>query len=386
MVHIFSKIRNTRYDYMIRPLWIEVDLGALRGNFKLVKDYLGPKVKIVATIKQSAYGHGLIPIARELSGKGVDFFGLGSVEEAITLRENNISGSFLVLSAVSDKFTGLFIQYNIIPTIVDLSFARKLDKEARGGKRVVPVHVKIDTGMGRLGPGYKQAHDFIKQLSKLKNLSLEGIYTHFPVADSDQDFTNRQIDIFNRFIEQLAKEKISFRFCHCANSIGIINYPNAHFNMARPGLILYGIKPAENIDLGVKPILSLKSKIIFVKRIDRGMSVSYGRSYVAKGARNIATVAIGYADGYPWALSGKAKVIIKKSFFNLAGRVCMDHIMIDLGNRKDIKAGSEVTLIGRIKDLEISAENLAKAAGTIPYEIISRLSLQIPRLYKNSKS
>ena len=371
---------------MIRPLWIEVDLRALRSNFTLVKGYLGPKGKIVATIKQSAYGHGLIPIARELSGKGVDFFGLGSVEEAITLRENNIGGSLLVLSAVLNKFTGLFIQHNIIPNIVDLNFARKLNKEARAAGKIIPVHVKIDTGMGRLGPGYKQAHGFIKRLSKLKNLSLEGIYTHFPVADSDWDFTNRQIDIFNCFIEQLAKEKISFRFCHCANSIGIIKYPNAHFNMARPGLILYGIEPAENISLAVKPVLSLKTKIIFVKKVDKGMSVSYGRSYIAKNARNIATAAIGYADGYPWALSGKAKVIIKGSFFNLAGKICMDHIMIDLGARKDIKAGSEVTLIGRIKDLEISAENLAKSAGTIPYEIVSRLSLQIPRLYRKSKA
>lgn len=367
---------------MIRPLWIEVDLRALRSNFKIIKNYLGSKVKIVATIKQSAYGHGLIPIARELRGRGVDYFGLGSVEEAIALRKNNIGGSLLVLSAVLDKFTEFFIQYDIIPTIVDLKFACKLDKEAKKAKKVVPVHIKIDTGMGRLGPSYKQAHDFIKRLSKFKNLSLEGIYTHFPVADSDQDFTNRQIDIFNRFIEKLAKEKIFFKFCHCANSIGIVKYPNAHFNMVRPGLILYGINPDENINLNVKPILSLKSKIIFVKKIDKGISVSYGRSYVAKNARNIATAAIGYADGYPWALSGKAKVIIKDKFFNLAGRVCMDHIMIDLGATSNIKAGSEVILIGQSKSLEINAENLAKSADTIPYEIVSRLSLQIPRLYK----
>ena len=368
---------------MIRPLWIEVDLKALRGNLKIVKNYLGPKIKIVATIKQSAYGHGLIPIARELSKKGIDFFGLGSVEEAIALRENNFDDSLLVLSAVLDKFTGLFIQHNIIPTIVDLGFARKLNKEAKAVKKVVPVHAKIDTGMGRLGPYHRSAYDFIKGLSKLKNLSLEGIYTHFPAADSDRDFTNRQIEIFNRFIEQLTKENISFKFYHCANSIGVINYPNAHFNMVRPGLILYGINPAGNINLDVKPVLSLKSKVIFVKKIDKGMGVGYGRDYIAKGARNIATVSIGYADGYPWALSGKAKVIIKNSLFNLAGRVCMDHIMVDLGTRKDIKAGCEVTLIGRAPKLEVRAGDLARISETIPYEIISRLSSRIPRIYKN---
>ena len=368
---------------MTRPLWIEVDLGALRNNLKVVKKYLGPKVKIVATIKQSAYGHGLLPVARELGRQGVDFFGLGSIEEAIALREDSYDGSLLILSAVLDEFVSHFIRYNITPTVVDLGFADKLDKAAQEAGKIVPIHVKVDTGMGRLGIDYNQAHAFIKKLSTFKNLYLEGIYTHFPVADTDSKFTNRQIGIFNSFIKQLAREKIFFKYCHCANSIGIIKYPNAHFNMVRPGLILYGIKPAKAFGLNVKPVLSLKSKVIFVKKINKGMSVSYGRNYIAKGQRNIATVAIGYADGYPWALSGKSKVIIKNNLFNLAGRVCMDHIMVDLGSRVDIKTGTEVTLIGKSKTKNLTAESLAKTAGTIAYEIVSRLSLQIPRIYKN---
>lgn len=369
---------------MTRPLWIEVDLRALRGNLGAVKKYLGPKVGVIATIKQSAYGHGLLPVARELGRQGIDFFGLGSIEEAIALREDSFDGSLLILSAVLDKFVNHFIRYNITPTVVDLGFARKLNKVAQGAGKIVPIHVKIDTGMGRLGTHVNLANTFIKKLSTFKNLFLEGIYTHFPVADTDLGFTNRQIGVFNNFIKQLAKEKISFKYCHCANSIGILKYPNAHFNMVRPGLILYGIKPAKGISLNVKPVLSLKSKVIFVKKIDKGMSVSYGRNYIAKGKINIATIAVGYADGYPWALSGKSKVIIRNSFFNIAGRVCMDHIMVDLGKRDDIKTGTEVILIGESKLKKISAEGLAKTAGTIPYEIISRLSLQIPRIYKNS--
>ena len=369
---------------MTRPLWIEVDLKALRDNFKAVKKYLGPKVRIVATIKQSAYGHGLLPVARELGRQGVDSFGLGSIEEAIALREDGYEGSLLILSAVLDKFVNHFIRYNIIPTVVDLGFARKLNKAAKRAKKIVPIHVKIDTGMGRLGVHYSGAHTFIKKLSNFKNLSLEGIYTHFPVADSDRKFTNHQIGVFNSFIKQLAKEKIFFKYYHCANSIGIIKYPNAHFNMVRPGLILYGIKPAKSLDFNIKSVLSLKSKVIFVKKINKGMSVSYGRNYIAKGKRNIATVAVGYADGYPWALSNKSKVIIKDNLFNVAGRICMDHIMVDLGKREDIKTGTEVILIGKNKGNKLSAESLAKAASTIPYEIVSRLSLQIPRIYKNS--
>lgn len=370
---------------MTRPLWIEVDLKALRNNLKAVKKYLGPKVKIVATIKQSAYGHGLLPIARELAGQGVDFFGLGSIEEAIALRRDGFAGSLLILSAVLDEFVDRFINYNITATVVDLGFASKLNKAAERAGKIMPVHVKIDTGMGRLGLHYGQADTFVKKLSTFKNLSLEGIYTHFPVADTDSRFTNRQIGIFNNFIRQLAKEKITFKYCHCANSIGILKYPNAHFNMVRPGLILYGVEPARSLSLKVEPVLSLKSKVIFVKRIDKGMSVSYGRNYIAKGTRNIATVAAGYADGYPWALSNKGKVIIGECLFNIAGRVCMDHIMVDLAKRDDIKTGDEVILIGESKFKKINAESLAKAANTIPYEIISRLSLQIPRIYKNSK-
>ena len=368
---------------MTRPLWIEVDLRALRDNLKVVKRYLGPRVKIVATIKQSAYGHGLLPVAGELGRQGVDFFGLGSVEEAIALRENNFDGSLLILSAVLDEFVSYFIRYNITPTVVDLGFAHKLDKAAKRAGKIVPIHIKIDTGMGRLGIHYNRADAFIKKLTTFKNLSLEGIYTHFPVADSDKKFTTNQIDIFNSFIKKLAKEKIFFKYCHCANSIGILKYPNAYFNMVRPGLILYGIKPAKGFNLSVRSVLSLKSKVIFVKKINKGMSVSYGRNYIAKGQRNIATVAIGYADGYPWALSGKSKVIIKNNLFNLAGRVCMDHIMVDLGSRVDIKTGTEVTLIGKSKTKNLTAESLAKTAGTIAYEIVSRLSLQIPRIYKN---
>lgn len=371
---------------MIRPLWIEVDLGALRNNLKAVRKCLGTKVRIIATVKQSAYGHGLIPIARELSEEGVDFFGVGGIEEAISLREDGFRGSIIILSAILDKFVTYFLQYDLIPTIVDLEFAKKLNVEALRKGRTVSAHVKIDTGMGRLGLYYKKARVFIKKLSKLKNISLEGIYTHFPVADSDPEFTNYQISAFNGFVRELKKEGIFFRFCHCANSLGIINYPKAHFNMVRPGLVLYGVKPSPSLGLNIKSILSLKSKVIFVKKIDRGMGVSYGRTYIADKSKTIATVAIGYADGYPWSLSNRGKVIINNSFFSIAGRVCMDHIMIDLGDSKDIKIGQEVILIGKAKTARIGAEDLAQWAKTIPYEIISCLSPKIPRVYNSFSS
>ena len=368
---------------MIRPLWTEIDLKALRKNLKTIRFFLGGKVKIVAVIKQAAYGHGLIPVARELRLQGIDFFGVGSIEEAISLREDGFRGSIITLTSILDEFVGHFVEHNITPTIVDVEFAKKLDKEAAKQKVIVPAHIKIDTGMGRLGIYYKQAYSFVKQLSKLKNISLEGIYTHFPVADTDADFTNFQIGVFNDFISRLKKDDISFKFCHCANSIGITKYPNAHFNMVRPGLVLYGITPSFNSGLCVEPVLSLKSRVVFVKEIQKGMSVGYGRTYIADKARSIATVSVGYADGYPWALSSNSKVIINDRFFDLVGRVCMDHIMIDLKDTKGIKPGDEVTLIGKSKNIKVGATDMAEWGKTIPYEIVSRLSLKIPRMYKS---
>jgi len=361
-----------------------VDLKALSSNFKAVKSYLGQKTKIIATIKQSAYGHGLIPVARRLRQDGVDIFGVGSIEEAIALRNDGYRGSVIVLSAVLDEFCDLFIRHNIIPTIVDLNFAKKLNRQANKSGRRIAAHVKVDTGMGRLGFYYKDANCFIKQLAELKNIALEGIYTHFPVADTDPGFTQYQIEAFNDFIQQLKDEGISFKFQHCANSIGLLRYRDTHFNMVRPGLILYGVKPQAEIGLGIKPVLSLKSKVIFTKGVKKGMGISYGRTYIAKNSRNIATVAIGYADGYPWSLSNRAKVLIRGEFFNLVGRVCMDHIMVDLGRKVNIKPGEEVVLIGKSKNKTISAEELAQTAQTIPYEIISRLSSHIPRIYKTT--
>jgi alanine racemase len=369
---------------MFRPLWIEIDLRALRHNFKAIRNFTGSQVSIVATIKQYAYGHGLLPLAKELSHLGVAFFGVGSIEEAVSLRDNGFKERILVLTVVLPKYAQNFIKYNITPTVIDVQFAKNLDKEAARSNIIFPVHIKIDTGMGRLGPHYKNAYKFVKELCRLRNITLEGIFTHFPAADTDCEFTNYQIEIFNKFIAKLRKEGVHFKYQHSANSIGLINYPNSHFNMVRPGLILYGIKPSEDISLKLKPLLSLKSRVVFVKSVKQGSSISYGRTYVAPKSTFIATIAIGYADGYPWALSNCSRVIIKDKFFNVVGRVCMDHIMVDLAGSKNIKIGDEVILIGKSKSLSIGVEDLAQLAKTIPYEITSRLCLRVPRIYKNA--
>jgi alanine racemase len=379
-----NKINNIK---IIRPLWIEIDFKALAHNYRAIRRFVGKEVKIIATVKQSAYGHGLVQIAKRLHKEGVDYFGVGSIEEASLLRQAGLKEPILVLTAVLDKFAHEFIENRVTATVVSLTFAKKLDAAAKKAGKIVPVHVKVDTGMGRLGIYYKQAHQFIQSLAKLKNIKLEGIFTHFPSADCDRAYTLKQTEKFNAFIGELRQEGIGFQYHHCANSAGTLYFPKAHFNMVRPGLILYGMKPMAQVPFALRPVLSLKSRVVFSKHLPAGVSVSYGRTHFTKKPTNIVTIAAGYADGYPWALSKAQKdknpphVIIKNKFYKVVGRVCMDHIMADTGNDR-VKPGEEVILIGKQGKLEVTAQEVADWARTIPYEITSRLSLKTPRIYK----
>ncbi len=365
-------------------LWIEINLKNLEKNFYLIKKIVGPSVKILGIVKENAYGHGLIAVARRLSQIGVEFLGVKDFEEAYRLKEARIRRAILILSPLSFSEIKEAVNFTYIrPTIMDLASARLLNKEARKKRKVIPIHIKVDTGMGRLGVSYKEAGKFIDKLSEYKNLFLEGIYTHFSSADSDFKFTCFQINVFNQLIGSLKKKGITFRYIHSANSIGLLRYPQAHFNLVRPGLILYGINPYPNpkIKLNLSPVLSLKSKIIFTKKLDKGWGISYQRTFITKKNTKVGIVACGYADGYPWHLSNKAKVIIKDHFFPLRGRVCMDYIIVEI--KEKISQGERVILIGKSKTKSITCEDLAKWAGTIPYEIPTRLSLSIPRIYKD---
>jgi len=368
---------------MYRPLWIEIDLAALRANFKEIKKFVGRRVGIIAILKQEAYGHGLFPLARELKSLGVEFFGLASLDEALFLRAKGFKNKILILSSTSVDYVGEFIKHKVTPTVIDYQFAKKLDQAAKKRKTIIPIHIKVDTGMGRLGVLEPQALDFIKKIKNLKNLKLEGLYTHFPSADSDKTFTKKQLKIFNRLVDKLKKQNIEFKYLHSANSMGLLNYKDSHFNLVRPGIILYGIKDS-NLKIKLKPILSLKSRIIFIKKASKGSSVSYNRTFIVKKPTTIGVIACGYADGYLWSLSNKSKVLIKNKFYPTVGRVCMDYIMVDLGKNSKLKVGEIVTLIGKDKTKRITASDLAGWAKTLSYEILSRLSLKIPRIYRNS--
>lgn len=363
-----------------RPTWAEVNLGNLDHNFFQIKKIVFSGTRVMATVKADAYGHGLIPVTKRLISCGVDYLGVASIDEGIKLRAAGIKLPILILGMIlRDDIEALF-SYNLTPTVCTQDLAEALNKRAARKKKKICAHIKVDTGMGRIGVMHYDAHCLVKKIYSLKYINAEGIFTHFAFADMNKDFTDYQIGLFNKLVERLNCDNIRIPLVHAANSMGIINYKHGHFNMVRPGLVLYGLHPARNVKIDLKPVLSLKTKVVFSKKIPKGYGVSYGHDYITSSATTLVTLPIGYGDGYPRNLSNIAPVIINGKRFKICGKVCMDQIMVDVGNAR-IKAGQEAVLIGTQKKQKISTEELAKLSGTIPYEIVCGLGSRIPRVY-----
>lgn len=363
-----------------RPTWEQINLNNLSHNFRQIKKMVSAKTKVMVTVKADAYGHGLIPVAKRLVREEVDFLGVASIDEGIKLREAGIKSRILILGVVLKEDIAPLFRYSLTPTVCDKNLAFALNNKARKLKKTINVHIKVDTGMGRIGVLYKDALEFIKKIHKLKFLKIEGIFTHFPMADSDKDFTCYQIDLFTDLVKGLGKQGIRIPLVHAANSMGVIAYKKGHFTMVRPGLVIYGLYPKQNLKIRLKPVLGLKTEVIFFKKVPEGYGVSYGHIYVTKKPTKIVTLPIGYGDGYPRNLSNEAPVLIRGKRFKVSGRICMDQIMVDVGNL-NVKVGDEVVLIGSQGKNHISAEELARLSGTIPYEIVCGLGNRIPRIY-----
>lgn len=369
-------------DNFYRPTRVEINLSAIEHNLNQVKKRVGDCVKILAVIKADAYGHGAVRVAGKLRKCGVDYFGVATVLEAIELRKNKINTPILLLTALTYHEFSAVVHYKITPTIADLNTAISFNRKLKKVGKKISVHIKIDTGMGRIGVWHKEALDFIKNLAKLNNLKLEGIYTHFPSADEDEKFTNSQLESFNILINSLEREGISIPIRHAANSIAVIRYRRSYLNLVRPGLMLYGLYPDEESKkpLNLKPAMLFKTKITYLKDVVAGRSISYGRTFTTKRRAKIATIPVGYADGYNRLLSNKADVLVRGRRCRVVGRVCMDHTMIDVTGI-GAELGDDVILIGRQKNLEISAEELSKLCLTIPYEVVCWISRRVPRVY-----
>jgi len=363
-----------------RPTWAEVDLNALEYNFNQVKKAVSPGTRILATIKADAYGHGLIPVARKLARCGADYFGVASIDEGIKLRKSGINTPVLILGLILKEDIPAVLKNKLIPTVCSYDQASEFDRLGRKLGRKVLLHIKVDTGMGRIGVDHVEAFDLIRKIHRLKFAGIEGIFTHFAFADMDRDFTSRQITLFNRLIARLKDNGINIPLVHSANSMGVLAYRNSHFNMVRPGLVLYGLYPAEKLRVRLKPVLSLKTRVVYIKSVPRGTGISYGHIYSTKSKTAVITLPIGYGDGYPRNLSNIAPLLIKGERFKICGRICMDQIMADVGDFK-VRLGDEVVLIGSQGRNRITSEELAGLSGTISYEIVCGLGSRIPRVY-----
>lgn len=363
--------------------WLEIDLAALESNYRLIKSRLARRAKVLAVVKADAYGHGLIPISRRLARLGVGYLAVTSIAEALSLRKARITKPILLLNAVLPGQVEFLFKYDITATVSSFNQAATLSAQARKYHRSLKVHIEIDTGMGRYGLWYKDAVSEVKKIVRLPGLKLEGIFTHFPCADTDLSFTKKQLKLFKDFLKILRQDKIIFKFTHIANSAGIINCYDSSFTLVRPGLMLYGLSWDKELtkSLGLKPVMNFKTRILFLKTVGQGRSISYGRTYIAKAKRVIATLGVGYADGYNRLLSNKAQVLIRGASLPVVGIVCMDNIMVDATKLKAARLGDEVVLFGQQGRRRIYVEELAKICQSIPYEIVCNAAKCVNRVY-----
>lgn len=373
-------MNSTKY----RPTWAEINLDAVRYNLESIREVLDEEVSIMAVVKANAYGHGLCEVSKVLVESGVNYLGVATVDEALTLRKSGLKIPILVLGSVLEEEAKAAVKDDVTLTLCTQELLECLRKISKKGKKP-RVHIKIDTGMGRIGVWHEDAAEFIRKVSEDTSIDIEGVYTHFSSAGRDELVTKIQISDFEKVLEQIEKEGISVKYKHAANSIAVVDWKKSHLNLVRPGILFYGVYPKRSFtrDFNLKPVMNLKTKIVHLKDTPPGRSISYGRTYITQKNTKIATIPIGYADGYGRILSNKAKALVRGRYVRIVGMVTMDQTLLDVGGIKDVSVGDEVVLIGRQGDSEISIERIAKLAGTIPYEILSAITDRVPRVYKN---
>ncbi len=373
-------------DPRLGRVWAEIDLDALRHNITEVRRQIGNR-KLLFAIKADAYGHGLRAVA-SATGQLVDAFGVASVEEGVSCRQV-VAGTvpILILSPTPTAEIPELFQFHLTPTITEMDFARELSREAVRRNQAIGVHIEVDTGMGRTGVSTPDALEFITAVTRLPGIKLAGVFTHFPAADSDILFTRQQIHEFNRLVAELNNRGITGFLRHAANSAGCLNIPEAHLDMVRPGLLLYGIMPVSyhfghrRAEMDLKPVMSLRSRIVNLRAMPAGASISYERNYFTTRPSRIAVISAGYGDGYPYSLTNKGYALLHGERAPVVGNVSMDLTMLDVTDIPQAKLGDTVTLLGAADGKKICANELALLAGTIPYEIICRVSPRVPRLY-----
>ncbi|MBO5726875.1 MAG: alanine racemase [Clostridia bacterium] len=373
-------------DFLHRT-WVEIDLDALSHNFNTIKENCADS-KVCVVVKANAYGHSVKDIAPKLDQLGADSFAVSNLVEALQLREYGIVKPILILGYTPAENADILAKNDITQTVFSTEFAKKLSQNAVKNNVTVKIHLKLDTGMGRLGfdcrsdecAGLSEAIEALK----LPGFDYEGVFTHFSVADGTDDetvtFTNEQYSRFLNCIQKIEAAGFKAKYTHCCNSAGTCIHTDKHLNYLRPGIILYGLTPDKDLELNEKfiPVMTFKSVISMVKTINKGDTLSYGRTFKAEKTMKVATVTAGYADGYPRLLSNKAEVMVNGKRAKVIGRICMDQFIIDVSHIEDIKEDDEVILFGK----ELPVEELAALSGTINYEIVCGISPRVPRIIK----
>jgi alanine racemase len=365
--------------------WAEVDLKAIRANLIAIRALVGSRVKIMAVVKANAYSHGLIEVGRTVAEAGADQLAVATLNEAVLLRESGLKLPILVLgTGIPGDGVKEAVRYDIAQALCTVELADALSKAAQQLGKPAQAHLKIDTGMGRIGVRVDEAVSFMEQIAGLPGLQFTGIFSHFAAADEgDEEYTNLQQKRFQKVLDNLERHGYTFPLRHLANSAGILDYPEAYFDMVRPGCIIYGCWPSPD-NKKIIPLaltLTLKTRIVYIKKVAAGTPISYGLTYTAPSERTLATLPIGYADGYKRALSNTGYVLIRGRRCPIVGRVCMDQCVVDVTGVPDVSLGDEVVLIGSQGNDIITPADLAKLAGTMDLEILCNISARVPRVY-----
>lgn len=379
-------------DYF-RRTWAEINLNDIEHNYRVIRRCIDKSVKLCCVVKADAYGHGARELAALYEKLGADFFAVSNLEEAIELRRSSITRPILILGYTPEQYAKTLANNNITQAIVSKRYARKLSESAESLGVTVPVHLKIDTGMSRIGIMCQDierddAFSEVLEIAKMPGLSINGAFTHFAVSDEKEEgreFTEHQLECFKSLCGKIKESGVASEdfICHCSNSAAIMDYKDAHLDMVRAGIILYGLAPSEKLkgQIDLRPAMKIKSVVAHIKDIEPGTTISYGRTFTADKKLRIATVPIGYADGYIRNFAKDAYMIVGGRKAKVVGRICMDQCMIDITDIEDVRVGDTVTVIGRSKSREISMDDAASWAGTINYEVACLVGKRVPRVY-----
>ncbi len=375
------------YKNALRPAWAEINLNNLDFNIKNIKAKIGQR-ELIGVIKADAYGHGSIKVAEVLRENGCKTFAVATLHEAITLRDAGAKEEIIILGLTPSIYADTLVTYDLTPVVCDYENAAAIDAQARAAGKTIQGLIAVDTGMGRIGylaDEIDEAVQDIKKIASLSNFKIKGMFSHMSTADAaDKTFSHLQEEKYNKFYKAVVSAGIDIPMRTLANSASIMELPTVHFDACRPGIILYGCYPSDEVDinkLAIKPVMSVKANIIHLKDVPEGFSVGYGRKFISERPSKIATLALGYADGYPRPYSQYAKVLVNGCVAHVAGNICMDQCMVDVTDVPDVKVGDEVIIMGSDGKNTISAEDIAKATGTISYEIVCAFGQRLPKVY-----